>query len=191
METAHLPATPTSPTGPQMPVRVARPCGCARVAQIFVARVVAHICVDAAQVDDVVAMLEQKEVESSKDQSNEVSLVPLLSLPFSALARLPPHPPTHSRVPPFVRQSARLPVCPSAPLPTPASIQPFFHLPVRASVHPLARSSLRCLTCTSVRASVCAPARLPPCPRPHPSSRSSIRPFARPSIHLRVRGCPV
>ena len=64
METAHLPATPTSPTGPQMPVRVARPCGCARVAQIFVARVVAHICVDAAQVDDVVAMLEQKEVES-------------------------------------------------------------------------------------------------------------------------------
>ena len=95
METAHLPATPTSPTGPQMPVRVARPCGCARVAQIFVARVVAHICVDAAQVDDVVAMLEQKEVESSKDQSNEVSLVPLLSLPFSALARLPPHPPTH------------------------------------------------------------------------------------------------
>ena len=74
METAHLPATPTSPTGPQMPVRVARPCGCARVAQIFVARVVAHICVDAAQVDDVVAMLEQKEVESLYDTFDPLSL---------------------------------------------------------------------------------------------------------------------
>jgi len=62
METpAPPPATPTSLTGAQMPVRVAGSCGCARVAEIFSA-VVQHICVseDPAKFQQVVRMLEQK-----------------------------------------------------------------------------------------------------------------------------------
>ena len=75
METAAPPpAPPTSLTGAQMPVRVAGSCGCARVAEIFSAKVVQHICVseDPAKFQQVVRMLEQKATVA------KVSLVPFV-----------------------------------------------------------------------------------------------------------------
>ena len=73
METTAA-ATPPSLTGPQMPVRVAGSCGCARVAEIFSSKVVQHICVtdDTAEVQQVVRMLEQKATVA------KVNLVPFV-----------------------------------------------------------------------------------------------------------------
>ena len=159
METTAA-ATPTSLTGAQMPVRVAGSCGCARVAEIFSAQVVQHICVsdDPAEVQQVVRMLEQKATVA------KVSLVPFVvsALLCACPSARPPCPlpplslpvrmfwptPTPSPIRAFVHSCVSLRACPSTPLPTPPSIQLFFHPPVRASVHPLARSSLHCLTCT-------------------------------------------
>ena len=109
METTAA-ATPTSLTGSQMPVRVAGSCGCARVAEIFSAKVVQHICVseDPAKFQQVVRMLEQKATVA------KVSLVPFV---VSALLCACP-----SARPPCPLPPLSLPVRMFWPTPTPSPI---------------------------------------------------------------------